>query len=111
MDYIISNYKATRYIPIIIGSVAVADYKATRYNRAAAGGGDNGKTHKYETYEKTRTGNFNPLKRYDGGLPNGKPGKPHINKKTGEAIPTPHIQGKTIPGGVRAAKSSEIPKT
>jgi len=31
MDYIVSDYKAMRYIPIIIGSAAVTDYKATRY--------------------------------------------------------------------------------
>ncbi len=37
-------------------------------------------------------------------------GAPHINKQTGEAVPTPHTQGKNIPGGVRPAKSSEIPK-
>ena len=36
MNYKVSNYKATRYIPIIIGSAAVTDNKATRYNRAAA---------------------------------------------------------------------------
>ncbi len=37
-------------------------------------------------------------------------GAPHINKKTGKAIPTPHTQGKNIPGGVRPANSGEIPK-
>lgn len=37
-------------------------------------------------------------------------GAPHINKQTGEAIPTPHTQGKGIPGGVRPANPSEIPK-
>ena len=36
-------------------------------------------------------------------------GAPHINKQTGEAIPTPHTQGKGIPGGVRPASPSEIP--
>ena len=37
-------------------------------------------------------------------------GAPHVNKKTGEAIPTPHTQGKNIPGGVRAATPDEIPR-
>ena len=37
-------------------------------------------------------------------------GAPHINKQTGEAVPTPHTQGKGIPGGVRPADPSEIPK-
>lgn len=36
-------------------------------------------------------------------------GAPHINKQTGEAVPTPHTQGKNIPGGVRPAEPSEIP--
>jgi hypothetical protein len=37
-------------------------------------------------------------------------GAPHINKKTGAAIPTPHTQGKHIPGGVRSATPGETPK-
>jgi len=37
-------------------------------------------------------------------------GAPHINKKTGEAVPTPHTQGKNIPGGVRPARPNEIPR-
>jgi len=37
-------------------------------------------------------------------------GASHINKQTGEAIPTPHTQGKGIPGGVRPAKPREIPR-
>ena len=36
-------------------------------------------------------------------------GKAHVNKKTGESVPTPHVQGKEIPGGVRPAKPIEIP--
>lgn len=36
-------------------------------------------------------------------------GKSHFNKKTGERVPTPHTQGKGIDGGIRPAKSSEIP--
>jgi len=72
--------------------------------------GTNGKIHKYETYEKTSSGHFNPIKRYDGGKPDGSPGKPHVNKKTGESIPTPHVQGKNIPGGARAAEPKDIPR-
>lgn len=37
-------------------------------------------------------------------------GRPHYNKQTGESIPTPHTQGKDIPGGVRPATPAEIPK-
>lgn len=37
-------------------------------------------------------------------------GAPHINKETGQAVPTPHTQGKGIPGGVRPADPSEIPQ-
>jgi hypothetical protein len=37
-------------------------------------------------------------------------GKAHHNKVTGEDVPTPHTQGKDIPGGVRPAKPEEIPK-
>jgi len=72
--------------------------------------GDNGQIYKYETYEKTKTGHFNPVKRYDGGRPDGTPGAPHVNSVTQQAIPTPHVQGKNIPGGVRAPKPGEIPK-
>jgi len=37
-------------------------------------------------------------------------GKPHRNKATGKNVPTPHTQGKDIPGGVRPATPDEIPK-
>ena len=33
---------------------------------------------KYETYGKTKTGHFNPQKRFDGGKPDGTPGANHI---------------------------------
>lgn len=72
--------------------------------------GTNGKVYKYETYEKTESGYFNPVKRYDGGKPDGSPGAPHVNKITKEAVPTPHVQGKRIPGGVRPAFPMEIPQ-
>lgn len=70
---------------------------------------DNGDVYKYETYEKTRTGHDNPTKRFDGGKPDGSPGAPHTNKQTKEKVPTPHVQGKKIPGGVRPARPDEIP--
>ena len=62
-----------------------------------------GKVYKYETYEKTKTGHFDPRKRFDGGMPNGNPGSPH------NGVPTPHVQGKDIPEGVRSALPIEIP--
>ena len=37
-------------------------------------------------------------------------GRPHTNKKTGKAVPTPHTQGRNIPGGVRPARADEIPR-
>src|SRR5690606_12045664 len=43
--------------------------------------GANGKIHKYETYERTSSGHFNPRRRYDVGKPDGSPGKPHITEK------------------------------
>ena len=70
---------------------------------------NNGNIYKYETYEKTKTGHNNPVKRFDGGKPDGSPGQPHTNKKTKVDVPTPHVQGKTVPDGARPAKPDEIP--
>ena len=70
---------------------------------------NNGNIYKYETYEKTTTGHDNPVKRFDGGKPDGSPGADHFNKKTKELIPTPQTQGKNIPGGARRATSDELP--
>jgi hypothetical protein len=69
-----------------------------------------GNVFKYETYEKTSTGHFNPQKRFDGGKPDGTPGKPHRNKQTQEQVTTPHVQNKNIPGGVRKPTPDELPK-
>ena len=56
--------------------------------------------YKYETYEKTKSGHFNPTKRFDGGQPNGLPGKPH------NGVPTSYVyQGKNV----RPPNPSEIP--
>ncbi len=37
-------------------------------------------------------------------------GDPHFNKVTGQTVPTPHAQGRGIPGGVRPAEKLELPK-
>ncbi|UOG62592.1 SpvB/TcaC N-terminal domain-containing protein [Leptospira noguchii] len=68
-----------------------------------------GNIFKYETYEKTKTGHFDPKVRFDGGKSDGSPGDAHRNKITKEDISTPHIQGKDISGGVRYPTSSETP--
>lgn len=70
---------------------------------------NDGNIYKYETYEKTKSGHNNPVKRFDGGKPDGTSGTPHTNKKTGEKFPTPHTQGKSIPGGARKPTPDEIP--
>lgn len=36
-------------------------------------------------------------------------GAAHHNKITGESVPTPHVNSKSIPGGVRPALPGEIP--
>ncbi|UOG32781.1 hypothetical protein MAL06_20695 (plasmid) [Leptospira noguchii] len=68
-----------------------------------------GNIYKYETYGKTKTGHFDPRKRFDGGQENGLPGKDHRNKITEKDISTPHVQGKNISGGVRDPRSNELP--
>lgn len=37
-------------------------------------------------------------------------GRPHYSKETRQYVPTPHTQGPNIPGGVRPALPSEIPR-
>ena len=37
-------------------------------------------------------------------------GGSHFNKVTQEDVPTPHVQGRNIPGGVRPARPDEIPR-
>ncbi|MEE1962004.1 hypothetical protein V1387_04850 [Allomuricauda taeanensis] len=71
--------------------------------------GYDGSVYKYETYEQVHRNNYNPVKRYDGGKPDGSPGASHTNKK-GEQIKTPHVQGKSVKEGVRPAQKDEIPK-
>ncbi|EMO74412.1 RHS repeat-associated core domain protein [Leptospira kirschneri str. 200801925] len=68
-----------------------------------------GNIYKYETYGKTKTGHFDPRKRFDGGQPDGTPGKTHTNKITEKVYGTPHVQGKNISGGVRDPRSNELP--
>ncbi|MCG6168925.1 RHS repeat-associated core domain-containing protein [Leptospira sanjuanensis] len=68
-----------------------------------------GNIYKYETYEKTKTGHFDPKVRGDAGQWDGSPGKAHTNSSTGKKITTPHIQGKEIPNGVRKPLPGETP--
>ncbi|MBN3524652.1 polymorphic toxin-type HINT domain-containing protein [Paenibacillus apiarius] len=60
----------------------------------------------YETYKSNplNPSGFDKVQRYDG------IGKSHINKITKQNVPTPHVNGKSIPGGVRPAYPEEIPK-
>jgi RHS repeat-associated protein len=79
-----------------------ADGPHTSYKRGA-----DGKISGYETYKRSDARNPNPWtseKRVD------VTGAPHYNKVTGKDVPTPHVQGRDIPGGVRPAESWEIPK-
>ncbi|MDO5614806.1 MAG: polymorphic toxin type 24 domain-containing protein [Cruoricaptor ignavus] len=68
----------------------------------------NGNIYKYETYEKTKTGHFNPTKRFDGGKPDGSSGSPHIDKKSGQSVTTPHVQDKS--GNTRKPTNDELPR-
>ncbi|WP_238395711.1 RHS repeat-associated core domain-containing protein [Pontibacter pudoricolor] len=71
--------------------------------------GDTGPVKKHAEYSpntKNPTG-FDEVQRTDLNLK----GAPHTNKKTGTSVPTPHTQGKNIPGGVRPATPQEMPKT
>ncbi len=71
----------------------------------------NGNIYKYETYKMHQNHKkrfFNPEKRFDGGKPDGAKGAPHINKK-GIEIPTPHVQGKSVPEGARKPLQEEFP--
>ncbi|MGL5719228.1 MAG: DUF637 domain-containing protein [Alphaproteobacteria bacterium] len=63
-----------------------------------------GKITHYETYAKNpkNPSGFDSKKRVD------LVGEAHFNKKTGAKIPTPHVTGKDIPGGVRPARPDEI---
>lgn len=47
---------------------------------------------------------FEPVKRYDG------TGREHTNSKSGQVVPTPHVNEKATPGGVRPPRPEEIPK-
>ena len=67
-----------------------------------------GNIYKYETYEKTKTGHFNPTKRFDGGKPDGSSGNPHIDKKSGQSVTTPHVQDKS--GNARKPTNDELPR-
>jgi hypothetical protein len=69
---------------------------------------DNGDIYKYQEWNQNdrNPSGYDAGKRFDGGTPDGKPGAEHYNKKTGEFVPTPHVQeGKTV----RPANSNELP--
>ena len=61
----------------------------------------------YETWTQNprNPSGFDSVKRVDIA-----PGGPHYNKILDKDVPTPHVHGKDIPGGVRPADHCEIPK-
>ena len=63
---------------------------------------------KYETFKpQSNPQNPNPWEpdiRFD------RYGPAHFNDVTKQKVPTPHIQGKSIPGGVKKAEPHDIPK-
>lgn len=65
----------------------------------------NGRVTRYTSYRSNGRGGFDPKKSVD----TKSGGKPHFNKDTGKRVPTPHVQGKRIPGGVRPARNYELP--
>ncbi|WP_415783485.1 RHS repeat-associated core domain-containing protein, partial [Elizabethkingia bruuniana] len=67
----------------------------------------NGNIYKYETYEKTNKGYFNPTKRFDGGKKDGSPGAAHVDRKTKKSVTTPHVQTKEE---TRKPTPEELPK-
>ncbi len=63
--------------------------------------GQDGKVSGYETYKSSHPRDpvrWRPEKRVD------VSGRPHYNKATGKDVPTPHVQGRDVPGGVRPAE-------
>lgn len=65
----------------------------------------NGNIYKYQEFKKNdkNSNGFDPQNRFDGGKPDGSSGAPH------NGIPTPHVNGKNIPGGVRIPTPREVP--
>jgi len=65
-----------------------------------------GETTGYATYKKNDQNptRFDEVKRVD------VEGPAHFNTKTGTDVPTPHTQGKDIPGNVRPSTPDELPK-
>ena len=61
-------------------------------------------TETWKPNSRTKTG-WESKKRVD----LNKNGKPEFNKSTGQLVNTPHTQGGKIRGGVRPARSWEIP--
>ncbi len=73
----------------------------------------------HTTFRRDKAGNittyetWKPNPKHPGGFDSSKrvdiSGGPHTNKISGQDIPTPHVHGKNIPGGVRPAIRKEIP--
>lgn len=69
--------------------------------------GSDGRIAKYETYGRAHPRNPIPWqseKRVD------VTGGPHFNKSTGVRVPTPHVRGRDVLGGVRPARPDELPR-
>ena len=69
--------------------------------------GSDGRATNYETYGHAHPRNPNRWqseKRVD------VTGAPHFNKSTGERVPTPHVRGRDVLGGVRPARPDELPR-
>ncbi|MFC5401677.1 RHS repeat domain-containing protein [Cohnella soli] len=60
----------------------------------------------YETYKSNpqNPNGFDKVQRYDG------VGASHYNKVSKQNVPTPHVNSKSVPGGVRPATKNEMPK-
>lgn len=72
---------------------------------------NNGDIYKHEEFTGNRWNpNHQSQKRFDGGRPDGSQGALHKNSETLVDVPTPHVNGKQIPGGVRLPEPSEFPQ-
>jgi RHS repeat-associated protein len=90
--------KLTPYEPVMPGESAAGAHTSFKMNKD----GNISNYVEYKTNNQNPTG-FDEVKRVD------LTGKPHVNKQTKTSIPTPHVNGKDIPGGVRPALPEELP--
>lgn len=90
-------------VPDRLKPVSDAEGAHSTYKR-----GNNGWIKKSATYEPNaqNPSGFDETQRAD----YEKGGRPHYNKVTRTPVETPHIQGRSIPGGVRPARPDEMPK-